>query len=272
MKTKIPVKLKSYKHLVFERRGSADWILFNRPEAKNALDLEVAAELLAAVRTSLSEKGAPVLVLSGRGPDFSAGGDIKQMSGTPVTKKLQSFFLEISRRVHAAVLEMRQSDKPVLAAIPGFVGGIAFGLALGADLRVASSDARFCAATIRLGLVANGGATYHLPRLVGLGRASEILFLGEDVTAEQALRIGLVNRVVPRAALDEETQEIAERLAARPRKALGRLKRTLVSAFSSDLAKQLERERQAIAWSATTPDFREGIRAFLEKRKPQFNR
>jgi 2-(1,2-epoxy-1,2-dihydrophenyl)acetyl-CoA isomerase len=265
--------MKNFRHLDVERKGAAFWIAFNRPEARNAFHLEMGREILEAVRLGLKSKDAAVLVLTGRGGDFSAGGDIKLMAGMGGNrKKLSAFFLEISRLVHTAVKEMKASEKPVVAAVPGFAGGVAFGLVLGADLRVASEEAAFSAATIRLGLVANGSATYHLPRLVGLGRAAEILFLGDTVSAEDALKMGLVNRVVPAADLEKTVQDLAERLAAAPRKALGRVKKLLQSGLNSTPPAQLERERQAIAWSSTLPDFQEGVTAFLEKRKPVFNR
>lgn len=265
--------MKNYRHLAVERKGPALWIAFNRPEAMNAFHLEMAAEILQAVREGLRAKDVAVLVLTGKGDAFSAGGDIKLMGAMRGNKKKNSaFFLEISRLIHTAVKEMKASDKPVLAAVPGFAGGIAFGLLLGTDLRIASENAKFSAATIRLGLVANGGATYHLPRMVGLTKAAEILFLGDTLSASEALEIGLVNRVAPSADLETAVQEMAERLASAPRKALGRVKKLLQSSLTSTLPAQLERERQSIAWSSTLPNFQEGVSAFLEKRKPTFNR
>lgn len=254
-----------HRYIEIEQRGPALWIWLNRPEVKNAFSLEMATEFLAAIKGGMKDREVAVLVISGKGDSFSAGGDIKKMSET---KNLKKFFLDLSRVVHAAVLEMRRGEKPVLAAIPGYVGGVAFGMIFGCDLRIASTDSQFNAATTRLGLTANGSATWHLPRLAGPGRAAEILFLGEILSAEEALRIGLINRVVPPDRLEAETQEIAMQLAAGPRKALGRLKRLLNAGLNSPLQAQLERERQAIAWSATTADFKEGMRAFLEKRKP----
>ncbi len=259
--------MKKFQNLLVEKKSSASWIILNRPEVKNAFSIEMAKEFLEAVRIGLKE--SPVVVLTGKGDSFSAGGDIKKMSET---KNLKKFFLEISKIVNTAVLEMRRSEKPILAAIPGYVGGIAFGAVLGTDLRIASTEAKFNAATIRLGLVANGSATYFLPRLSGLGKANEILLLGEILSAEEALKAGLVNWVVSPADLESKTQEIAERLASGPRKALGRLKKILQSSLTSTLPTQLEQERQAIAWSSTTPDFKEGMTAFLEKRRPSFNR
>jgi 2-(1,2-epoxy-1,2-dihydrophenyl)acetyl-CoA isomerase len=187
-------------------------------------------------------------------------------------KTCAPFFLEISRLIHAAVKEMKRSEKPVIAAIPGFAGGVAFGLALGADLRIASEKASFSAATIRIGLVANGSATYHLPRVVGWAKAAEILFLGESLSAKDALRVGLVNRVVPASSLEFAVQDMALKLAASPRRALGRLKKLLNASADASLEKQLEAERLAIAWSSTLPDFKEGVRSFLEKRPARFGR
>ncbi len=261
--------MKSFKHIELEHRGEVLWIYFNRPQVKNAFNLEKAREFLKAVRAGMKSQSVAVIVLSGKGDTFSAGGDIKLMSET---KRPSAFFLEISKIIHRAVVEIRKGPKPVLAAIPGYVGGVAFGFVLATDLRVATEEAHFNAATIRIGLVANGGATYHLPRIVGFARASEILFLGEVLNAREALKAGLINRIVPAGRLLEETQALAERLAAAPRKALARLKKILNESLDSGLTAQLERERQAIAWSSTLPDFKEGVRAFLEKRKPNFNR
>lgn len=259
--------MKKFKNLLWERRGPVLWIYFNRPDVKNALDLETAREFLEGLQRGFRDPSAAVIVLSGKGGTFSAGGDIKKMSET---KDPRGFFLKISKAVHTAVLKMKESDKPILAAIPGYAGGAAFGLVQGCDMLIAADTAQFSAATIRLGLVANGGATYYLPRRVGFTRASEILLLGEGVSAAEALQIGLINRMVSPGLLESETQKIAERLASGPRRALARLKRILNQSLTATLRTQLERERQAIAWSATTEDFKEGVRAFLRKRKPVF--
>lgn len=247
------------------------WITLNRPEVKNAFNLEMARKLLQVLREALKGKEAPVVVLTGAGDAFSAGGDIKGMARLKSNAERKKFFLEISRLVHQAVLQIQRSEKPVIAVNPGYVGGVALGLFLAADLRLASQTAQMNAATVKIGLVANGGSTYFLPRLVGLGRAAEILFTGEKIGAERALQIGLINRVVAPESLLSETQKLAEQLAAAPRRALGRLKKILQGSLASTLPQQLERERQAIAWSSTQPDFTEGMTAFLERRAPRFN-
>lgn len=265
----------NYQHLVVESRGPALWITLHRPTSKNSFNLEMGKELLNAMRSGIHDKQHSVIVLNGAGEAFSAGGDIKVMhktlQGKNSRKNIKKFFLTISKLVNTTVLEMRKSPKPIIAAIPGFAGGIAFGAVLATDLRIASTHAQFSAATIRLGLVANGSATYHLPRLVGLAKASEIFLLGNNFSAEDALRMGLINRVVDPNELDSVTQEIAEKLASSPRKALARVKNILNHSLASTLPLQLERERQSIAWSSTLSDFREGVEAFVEKRKARFN-
>ncbi len=259
-----------FKHLLIEQRGPVRWIVLNRPEVKNAFNLELGQELGHAVREALQDRKTAVVVLSGQGEVFSAGGDIKGMAQLKTSAQRKRFFLTISGLVHATILQIRQTPKPVLAAAPGYVGGVAFGLFLATDLRLASPNCHLSAATIHLGLVANGGATFFLPRLVGLGRATELLFTGEKLAAPAALQMGLLQRVVPSEQLHETTQQLAEQLAASPRQALGRLKQTLNKSGHRQLVTQLKKERKAIAWSATTADFTEGVQAFLEKRRPRF--
>lgn len=255
------------KYLLIETDGPVLWIYLNRPEVKNAFNLEMAEELQKAIQKGIKDDSVSVLVLSGRGDTFSAGGDIRLMKETRDRKR---FFLKISRIINQAVVNMQKGGKPVLAALPGYTGGIALGLALGTDIRIASTHATFNAATIRLGLVANGGTTSFLPRLVGTARAAEILFAGESIGANRAEQIGLINHVVTPEELKKVTQELALKLSQGPQQALRRLKQIFYQGLHSPLPAQLERERQAIAWSATTPDFEEGITAFLEKRKPLF--
>lgn len=262
---------KNPEFLEIKDQGPVRWISLNRPGVKNAFNLEMGHELLIAVRQALHDKSAAVLVLSGKGDSFSAGGDIKGMSRLKNNAERKRFFLEISRLVHNTVLEIHKGEKPVIAATPGYVGGVALGLFLSADLRVATPNASMSAATIGIGLVANGGSTYFLPRLVGWGRAAEILLTGEKIGAERALQIGLINRVTTPEALVAETQKLAEQLSMAPKQALGRLKKILQGSWDASLPVQLERERQAIAWSSTTPDFLEGIAAFLAKRRPNFS-
>ncbi len=254
------------KFLELENRNSVLWIHFNRPEVRNAFSLDLAAELLACLKKAAKDKSVEAVVISGRGQDFSAGGDIKMMGELLKKGNIRNFFLEISKRINACVLEVRQMPKPVIAAIPGYVGGIAFGFCLSADFRVASPKARLQAATIHLGLVANGGATYFLPRLVGSDQSSEILLLGKPVPAEEALRIGLVHRVFSEDRFASEVQNFAEGLLTLPRYAQGRVKQILNQGMDRELKIQLEKERQSIAQASTTPDYRERVRRFLQKR------
>jgi 2-(1,2-epoxy-1,2-dihydrophenyl)acetyl-CoA isomerase len=257
--------MKTFKFLEFEKRNAVFWIYFNRPEVRNAFSLDLAAELLTALKRASKDKSVAVIVISGRGQDFSAGGDIKMMGALLKKGNIRNFFLEISQRINACVLEIRKMPKPVIAAIPGYVGGIAFGFCLSADFRVASSRARFQAATIHLGLVANGSATYFLPKLVGTGKAAEILLTGKIVSAEEALQNGLVHRVFSENSFSAEVQAFAEQLATLPGYAQGCVKQILNAGLDTDLVLQLSKERQAIAQSSTTKDYRERVFRFLEK-------
>ncbi len=262
------MKTKAYSFLQTKRVNATDWIYLHRPEAKNAFNLEMGAELLKALKASLADKKVRNIVLTGSGGSFSAGGDIKLMTQT---KNIKNFFLAISQCINQCLAEIRRSPKPVIASIPGYAGGIAFGLCLGTDLRVASQSASFQAATIKIGLVANGSATYALPRLVGMAEATDILLTGRLVNSLEAKMLGMVSRVVPDHELEMKTQELADHLASLPQQALGRLKKVLLQSPHASFLKQVETERQSIAWASTLPDFQEGIQAFVEKRKPKFN-
>lgn len=247
-----------------ERRNSVLWIYFNRSEVRNAFSLDLAAELLATLKKAAKDKSVSAIVITGRGQDFSAGGDIKMMGELLKKGNIRNFFLKISQTINACVLEIRKMPKPVIAAIPGYVGGIAFGFILSADFRVASPKARFQAATIHLGLVANGGATYFLPRLIGAAKAGEMLLTGKMVGAEEALQNNLVHRVFSEN-FETETQSFAEKLLTVPSHAQGRVKQVFNTGLDKGLKTQLAAERLAIAQASTTEDYREKVLKFLNK-------
>lgn len=161
-------------------------------------------------------------------------------------------------------------EKPVVAALYGPVYGAGVGLALACDLRVAAESVKFSVAFVKIGLIPDAGVSFFLPRVVGLGRAMEMSMLGGVVEAEEALRTGLVNRVVPEDALSGEAAALAERLAAMPTRALGQIKKILHSSFESDLETALEREAQGQSFCGYTEDHREGVAAFFEKRPAEF--
>jgi 2-(1,2-epoxy-1,2-dihydrophenyl)acetyl-CoA isomerase len=208
-----------------------------------------------------------VVVLAGEGRAFCAGGDLRAFREAP---DREAYLREISTEMARGLLEIRDMDKPVIAAVQGAAVGVGLSMVLGCDLRLAAEDARLGMAYINVALTPGGGATWTLPRLVGATRALEMLLLGEPMTAGRALEAGLVTRVVPDGRLREEAQAVAERLARGPRGALARVKHLVWAALDNPLEAQLPREVDSIAEMAASAEFDEGSLAFLEKRPPRF--
>jgi 2-(1,2-epoxy-1,2-dihydrophenyl)acetyl-CoA isomerase len=174
-------------------------------------------------------------------------------------------------RYNPLILRIRNMDKPVLGSINGVAAGAGCSLALACDLRIASEKARFLEAFVRVGLVPDSGSSFFLPRLVGLGKALEMAFLGDEIGAEEALRLGLVNRVVTAEELESATRELALRLAKGPTKAIGLAKRAINRALNMDLEQLLEYETHGQEIAGSTADHQEGIAAFTEKRPANFS-
>lgn len=256
-----------YATLTLERAGAIATLTLNRPEARNALDLAMRGELLSALDEVEADPGLRVLVLTGAGGHFCAGGDVKSMRERRYTAAEGRARVEALNRL---VLRLVDFPRPTLASVDGFAVGAGCNLALACDLIVASDRARFGQVFARIGLIPDGGGTWLLPRLVGLARAKELIFTAEVVDAAEAARIGLVNRVVPAAALAEETARLAESIAAGPPLALRLAKRLVNRAAASDLAAALEAEAAAQAVTITSEDHQEGLQAFFEKRAPRF--
>jgi 2-(1,2-epoxy-1,2-dihydrophenyl)acetyl-CoA isomerase len=214
------------------------------------------------------------VVITGSGGSFCAGADVKDFvnqleSGGP--EGLHQHLKDLADTFHRdVILRIRQLDKPVIASIEGVAAGGGLSLALACDLRLASDSARFLMAYANIGATADGGSTYLLPRLIGAGRAMEMYLADQPSSAEQALGAGLVNRVFPAAELERSTLEFAARLAQGPTVAFGRVKAMFDSSWDASLASQLDAETEAISGITLTSDFQEGIKAFVEKRSPQF--
>jgi len=253
------------KLLVSERHG-VKRITFNVPERRNAVDQEMSERLYDAVLETARD-ATRVLVLAGAGDAFCAGADVKGMAAREgpfdVTDHLR-------RLVNPTIVALREMPKPVIAAVHGPAVGIGCNYALAADIRVASTAARFGQVFSKIGLIPDGGSTYLLPRLVGYAAAFELMATGELVDAGRALALGLVNRVVPPEQLDAAVEEWAARLAAGPGVALAGLKRALLYAETHSLAEALDFEAVAQAECFGSQDFREGVTAFVEKRRPAF--
>ena len=243
-------------------------IRFNRPQALNAIDAAMARALRDGVREVVATPEVRVIVLSGEGRAFMAGGDLQafhaDLPHAPATAH------RIIDPLHEAVAVLAEATSPVVASVHGAVAGAGLSLTMGCDLAIASDDAKFVPAYARIGASLDGGGSWALPRLVGLKRAMEMVLLSETLDATTALQLGIVNRVVPASQLQAETLALARRLAQGPTQTFGRIKRLLRASLQRPLRDQLDAERDAFATCAASSDFAEGLAAFFDKRPAQF--
>ena len=251
--------------LLLERDGPIATLRFNRPHALNAIDVPLARAFLAAVQTVAADPTVRAVVLRGNGRGFMAGGDLATLRADPVQGAT-----DILEPLNAALPLLAAMNAPVIAQVHGVAAGAGLSLMLMADYVLAAEDTRFNLAYIHLGASCDVGASWALPRIVGTRKALEIALLSEPFAADEALRLGLVNRVLPAAELDAAAHTMATRLASGPTLAYGHMRRLMRGSFDHDLAKQLQAEAQCFDACARTADLREGIEAFFAKRPPQF--
>jgi enoyl-CoA hydratase/carnithine racemase len=245
-------------------------ITLNRPERLNALTFEVYRELTDTFAALRDERDVRVVVITGAGRAFCSGGDVHDIIGELFQRDMQGL-LEFTRLTCELIRNMRALPKPVIASLNGTTAGAGACIALASDLRIASETARIAFLFVRVGLAGTDmAASYLLPRIVGLSKATEMLYTGDFVDAAEAERIGLYNRVVPADELDELTRDFAERLARGPAFALGKTKEMLDREFHMDFAAALESEAQAQAICMKHPDYREAYEAFVAKREAKF--
>lgn len=251
--------------LIYRRDGYIARIHFNRPEALNAVDADMARAFKAACLAISKDAQVRVVVLSGEGRAFIAGGDIKVFQADA-----ESVAQALIDPLHEGVLLLAALRAPVIASLHGAVAGAGFSLAMMCDLAIAADDTRFNLAYCNLATSSDLGASWTLPRVVGLRKAMEIALLSGTIDATEALRLGLVNRVVARQELQEQTEALALRLAGQAPIAMGKMKKLLRDSFDNDLATQLGAERQSFAECARTADFAEAVDAFLGKRAASY--
>ncbi|MFL5592081.1 MAG: enoyl-CoA hydratase family protein [Ktedonobacteraceae bacterium] len=245
-------------------------LTFNRPEVMNALTFEVYAQLRDLFETLRYDEAVRVVVLTGAGDNFCSGGDVHQIIGELLKRDMKGH-LEFTRMTGAVVQNMRLLDKPIIAALNGMTAGAGAVLALASDLRIASEKARLAFLFTRVGLTgADMGAAYLLPRVVGMGRAFELLLLGDTIDASTAERYGLVNRVVPHGDLLPAAYEWARRLAQGPTLAISMTKHMLNRELNMDLVAAIEAEAQAQALILMGEDHRIFYEAFQGKVQPRF--
>ncbi len=251
--------------LLLNRQGAIATLQFNRPEAMNALDLATAQALLAAAQALAADASVRAVLLKGTGRAFVAGGDLDLLRADPVQGAK-----DLLGPLNEALALLQNLDAPVIAQVHGAAAGAGLSLMLMCDFVLAAEGTKFNLAYINLGTSCDVGASWALPRLVGLRHALEIALLGETLTTADALRLGLVNRVLPAAELEAAAQAFAERIASGPTVAYGHMRRLMRESFDRDLPAQLAAEAASFGACARTADLREGIEAFFAKRKPGF--
>lgn len=251
--------------LLTEKRDCVTILSINKPEVRNALDDEMSFAIREAIQVC-EEDGTRCIVLTGAGGAFSSGADIKKAFAQGITPEtIRKMLVE---GYHPTLKAIRSASWPVIAAVDGYAAGIGCDFALACDLRLVSERGRFAELFARVGLIPDGGGTYMLPRLVGLGRAMELMFTGRDVLADEALHIGLANKVFPTEGFLEQVIAYATEIAKKSPHALKRGKAAMIAALDSQYSEALTREAAYQMEIFAQPDGIEGFQAFVEKREP----
>ncbi len=260
----------TYKCLLYEVKDGIATLTLNRPDRLNALGDTLRDDLLDAVTRTAADAQVRVMVLTGAGKGFCAGGDVKAMNESREAGRERPVLEKMAPSRDRTLLAMRDAPQPIIAAINGAAAGAGMNLALACDLRLASTAAKFSQAFVKRGLHPDWGGTYFLPRVVGMAKACELIFTGDLIDAPEALRLGLVSRVVAPEELMTAAHELARKVAAGPPLAIRLAKRALYHNADCDLRQALEFETFAQNVCQDTEDAREGVRAFVEKRAPVF--
>jgi len=254
-----------YETILFEMAGATARITLNRPDKFNAFTVQMFKELMDALKKCEKDPAVRCIVITGAGKAFNAGQDLEEIQGVEI-----DFGEMLRQRYNPLILQIRKIEKPVIAAVNGVAAGAGVSLALACDIRLVSEKASFSNVFVNIGLIPDSGGCYFLPRIVGLGKALEMSMTGEKVTAEEAYRIGLANKVLPADKFEEEVMAYADRLANLPTKGIGMMKRTMLKGLTMTLEETLEYEAYAQETLRHTHDYNEGVQAFFEKRAPRF--
>ena len=259
-----------YECLLYAVRDRIATLTLNRPERLNALGGTLREELFDAVTLAAADPNVGVLVITGAGRGFCSGGDVKSMSERDQAGQASTADERLAPVRDRCILAMRDCPKPIIAAVNGAAAGAGMNLALACDMRIASTAAKFSQAFIKRGLAPDWGGSYFLPRVVGTAKACELIFTAEAIDAAEALRLGIVNAVVAPAELMDAAYTLARKIAAGPPVAIALSKRAIHHNLEVDLRAALEFETFAQSVCKDTEDFKEGVRAFVEKRAPVF--
>ena len=260
----------TYECLIYEVKDSIATLTLNRPDRLNALGGSLRDDLHDAVTRSAADPEVRVMIITGAGKGFCAGGDVKAMNEAKEGRRERPFMEKIAPGRDRTLLAMRDAPQPIIAAVNGAAAGAGMNLALGCDIRLASTVAKFSQAFVKRGLHPDWGGTYFLPRIVGMAKACELIFTGALIDAAEALRLGIVSQVLAPEEMLPAAQTLARAIAAGPPIAIRLARRGLYRNAESDLRTALEYETFAQNACFETEDATEGIRAFVEKRAPQF--
>ena len=258
-----------YEKLEFDVRDQVAWITINRASAFNALDLQAMQELLDIANRCGSDKSIRAAVLTGSGDKaFCAGGDVADFAEN--ADRVTLLLKEMTTCMHMAVSRFARMDAPLIARINGVAAGAGLSLAACCDLAICTDTSKFTSAYTAIGLTPDGSSSYFLSRIIGTRRAMELYLTNRTLSAQEALNWGLVNQVVDATELDTAVNALATKLANGPTRAHGGVKKLLQMALNDSLESQMERETRCIVEMSTTQDGMEGVKAFTEKRKPEF--
>lgn len=261
----------SFETVEYSIENNVAIVKMDRPDALNALSIQLCLDLRAAFEKAFADD-ARAVILTGSGRAFCSGGDLREMRSMWEREgRVEAFLEEPLKALHDVILLIREAPIPFIAAVNGICAGAGTNFALACDLVFASGDTVFNEAFVRIGLSPDCGGTFFLPRAIGEKLAAELFMTGESVSAERAAQFGMINRVVDAENLMTEALATAEKLAAGPTGAIGRIKKMLNASFANDLRSQLDLEHQCQIESGRSADFKEGVAAFFEKRTPKFS-
>jgi 2-(1,2-epoxy-1,2-dihydrophenyl)acetyl-CoA isomerase len=258
------------KIILIEKKNGVATITLNRPDKLNAFNDELTFTLQDALKETEKDESVRAIVLTGAGRGFCSGQDLQSRSISQEMGQRPSLGDSIRRRYNPIVIKIRRMEKPIIAAVNGVAAGAGASLAFACDFRVAAENANFIQSFTKVGLIPDSGSTFMLPRLIGVTKAFELMLSADKLDAAEALRLGLVNKVVPADAVVAEATALAEKLALGPSKAFGLTKRAVNKAMFSDLEELLEYEASLQEIAGRSDDFQEGVKAFIEKRQPAY--
>lgn len=252
--------------VLLHKENGVGYITLNRPDKYNSYNRDMALSLQAYLDDCELDESVRCIYITGAGKGFCSGQDLSEaMSPSP-----EDFERMVREHYNATILRIRMLEKPVIAAVNGVAAGAGANIALACDIVLAAESASFLQAFSKIGLIPDSGGTYFLPRLVGMQRAAALMMLGDKVSATEAAAMGMIYKMFPDDSFEAESKKLAMTLAQMPTKGIGLTKRLLNRSFSNDLKEQLDYEKDMQVQAGSTEDFREGVMAFLEKRKPAF--